>query len=503
MALLISGRQDGYIEPCGCTGLANQKGGMLRREVLYQQLTREMGWDVVGVDTGNQIHRTGPQSQLKLHTTWGGLVEAMRYSTIGIGPEDIKNPSIDSIQFLEETKETRTGSPAQPKFVAANIQLYDYFEPFQIIEAGGKKIGVTMLVGDAELAEIAEVAEADYVRIPVAEALANVVPKLRRAQCDVYILGATMSLDACREIVQQYPLFDFVLAGCGVGEPTREPEPIQVGDHLTSLIQIGSKSMHSIVIGLYFDGGKLTSRYQRVPMDARFEVESKMEKMKAIFRDYQMALAKMTWKDLAIDPREHPTGLTFAGSDSCQQCHEGEYEIWKHGFPGPNNPERIGPHFVATQSLLHNPNGDRTWVTREHDPECLSCHVTGWNPQGYYPYQTGFTRTEDVAMHANGCENCHGPGSAHNEVETRIKELQAANQAVPAELTARQKEALEGVKVTMKQARQKLCVECHDLDNSPDFSPDTFDDYWKQIYHTKQAIKKLEAAKQPATGNHP
>jgi hypothetical protein len=65
-------------------------------------------------------------------------------------------------------------------------------------------------------------------------------------------------------------------------------------------------------------------------------------------------------------------------------------------------------------------------------------------------------------------------------------------------LTEKQKEALEGVKVTMKQARQTLCVECHDLDNSPDFSPDTFDDYWQQIYHTKQAVKKLEASKKAA-----
>ena len=38
VALFISGRQHGYIEPCGCTGLDNQKGGVLRRHTFMKQL---------------------------------------------------------------------------------------------------------------------------------------------------------------------------------------------------------------------------------------------------------------------------------------------------------------------------------------------------------------------------------------------------------------------------------------------------------------------------------
>src|SRR5687767_14908328 len=33
-ALFLTGRQNGYLEPCGCTGLANQKGGLARRHTL-------------------------------------------------------------------------------------------------------------------------------------------------------------------------------------------------------------------------------------------------------------------------------------------------------------------------------------------------------------------------------------------------------------------------------------------------------------------------------------
>ena len=44
--LLVTGRQYGYIEPCGCTGLFNQKGGLMRRHQV-QQLLKKRGWEAV------------------------------------------------------------------------------------------------------------------------------------------------------------------------------------------------------------------------------------------------------------------------------------------------------------------------------------------------------------------------------------------------------------------------------------------------------------------------
>src|SRR4029077_2171819 len=36
--LVLTGEQDGYLEPCGCAGLENQKGGMKRRYTFLKQL---------------------------------------------------------------------------------------------------------------------------------------------------------------------------------------------------------------------------------------------------------------------------------------------------------------------------------------------------------------------------------------------------------------------------------------------------------------------------------
>ena len=56
--LFISGRQHGYIEPCGCITLARQKGGLMRRHAV-QKMLQARGWDVVSIDAGNQVRRFG------------------------------------------------------------------------------------------------------------------------------------------------------------------------------------------------------------------------------------------------------------------------------------------------------------------------------------------------------------------------------------------------------------------------------------------------------------
>ena len=40
------------------------------------------------------------------------------------------------------------------------------------------------------------------------------------------------------------------------------------------------------------------------------------------------------------------------------------------------------------------------------------------------------------------------------------------------------------MRLTLKEARETACVECHDLDNSPDFVKEGgFDEYWPHIEH--------------------
>ncbi|MCG8587322.1 MAG: hypothetical protein MI757_21665, partial [Pirellulales bacterium] len=67
VAIVISANQDGYIEPCGCIGLKNQKGGLSRRATFLKEL-RDKGWPLLLVDGGGLVRRYGPQAVLKYRT---------------------------------------------------------------------------------------------------------------------------------------------------------------------------------------------------------------------------------------------------------------------------------------------------------------------------------------------------------------------------------------------------------------------------------------------------
>ncbi|MBT6494291.1 MAG: hypothetical protein HOL01_07020 [Planctomycetaceae bacterium] len=62
------------------------------------------------------------------------------------------------------------------------------------------------------------------------------------------------------------------------------------------------------------------------------------------------------------------------------------------------------------------------------------------------------------------CESCHGPGSQHIAM-IEDGDIEAAGKSV---------------RVTLKQAEEKTCVQCHDLDNSPHYD---FKEYWRRVKH--------------------
>ncbi|MFY8199626.1 MAG: hypothetical protein ACOVLE_03090 [Pirellula staleyi] len=85
----ITGKQSGYIEPCGCTGLENQKGGLSRRDSLLTSV-RQRGWTVVPIDGGNQVkeNRKGRQSEIKYE--WSATaMKMMEYQATTFGVDDL------------------------------------------------------------------------------------------------------------------------------------------------------------------------------------------------------------------------------------------------------------------------------------------------------------------------------------------------------------------------------------------------------------------------------
>ncbi|HZL91341.1 MAG TPA: multiheme c-type cytochrome [Pirellulaceae bacterium] len=445
LALFITGQQMGYIEPCGCTGLANQKGGLARRATLLKQLREEKGWQVVPLDVGNQVRRYGRQSEIKFQRTAEAL-RMMGYRAVSLGADDLR---LTPGELFAGTNPDEKPSI----FTASNVAILDrmYTPPWQVVEAAGRKIGVVSVLGDSLRKKI----EGDeIVHEPAAESVRAAAEKLKADGCGLLVLLAHTSLEESRELAKAARNFDLVITAGGLGEPTLEMEKIP--GTKAQMAQVGTKGMYAGVVGI-FDDPQMPLRYQRVPLDSSYPDAPEMLKLLA---DYQEQLRREGLAGAGASEQPHPSGRKFVGTAKCGECHLKALAVWEKT-----------PHAHATDSLVR-PTTGRGDIPRHFDPECLSCHVTGWEPQKFFPFRSGYLSLEKTPhLQHNGCENCHGPGSAHvaaEEGEGKPNE----------EMIARLRESMR-LPLAGDKAKHK-CLECHDLDNDPHFK---FEEYWPKIEH--------------------
>jgi len=441
-ALVITGREDGYLEPCGCAGLDRMKGGLSRRYSMFKQLREQWNCPVVGLDVGGLIKGFGRQTELKFHLT----VEAMRqmgYQAIAFGVRDLRLPAGELLAVA-------AGLDSQSSlYVSANVGLFGFTQNLtpqkKVIEVAGVRLGVTAILGDSWHPEVNN---PDIQLAPAEEKLKEIVPQLKQ-EADLLILLAHASHEESWKLGERYPEFDIVVtAGT---PPSPPPEPTLYPDG-RMFIEVGTKGMDAIVLG-FFASGEPKVRYQRVPLDSRFP---QSPEVLALLVDYQEQLKLLGFEGLGLRPAPNPKLAEmgqYVGSKKCETCHEISYDVW-----------RKSGHAKAWRTLKE------LEIPRTHDPECVSCHVVGWHPTEYFPYEGGYWSEETTPHLVDvGCEACHGPGENHIRAEMG-SDFEA------------QERFRELVRLTLEDARNWQCVSCHDLDNSPDFD---FDTYWPLIEHNE------------------
>ena len=447
LTLVVTGQQHGYIEPCGCTGLDRQKGGVARRFTLMKQL-RDRGWTLMPLDAGNLVRRFGRQAEVKLQQSVKAL-KLMGYDAVGFGTDDLRL-GVGELLAVAAAED----SPEDTLYASGNVVVIDPSLMLQskVVEKGGMKVGVTSILDDKAM----EVKVGGDLGIePVVESTRKVLAELNEANPDFKVLMFFGKEDAARELAKAVPGFDLIVVGGGGGEPTYQAELIK--GTKTRMILTGNKAMYAGLVGLY-DNGDL--KYARVPLTHEFE---DAPEMRQLMREYQEQLKDIGLEGLGLKPIRHSSGEKFVGTEACGKCHTTAYDIWQGT-----------PHAEATDHIV-SPPAERGDVARHFDPECISCHVTGWNPQEYYPYVSGYLSLDTTAhLTGNGCENCHGPGASHAAAEA---EGSTVSEDVKLQLR-------ESMKLPLSKARDK-CMECHDLDNSPDFHEEgAFEDiYWPEVEH--------------------
>jgi hypothetical protein len=147
----------------------------------------------------------------------------------------------------------------------------------------------------------------------------------------------------------------------------------------------------------------------------------------------------------------------FVGSAKCIACHATAHATWSNS-----------QHSHAWETLVkygrpiaevRQKDMSSKLIGRQFDPDCVSCHVTGFG------YKGGFIDQEKTPhLFGNGCENCHGPASLH------LTQPTSGQFSKPLHMD-----------ITAKETENK-CRKCHDLDNDPHFDMKK----WEKIKHGRE-----------------
>jgi hypothetical protein len=450
-ALVISGEQFGYLEPCGCT--QGQLGGLLRRYDFVERLREGKKWPLALADLGSLIKdpssaRGGPeQTKVKFNTALKAL-GLLRYDALALSPEDLKIGADEAVVRFTDLP------PGGPKVVAANVT--STVEQARVVPSvrkavGPVKLGITAAVDPAALQALKDPALNDLLEVkPIDQALPGVLADLEK-DTDTQVLLVQGAPELAKTLAEKYPGFDVVVGTSAGSDPPVDPETLNNGK--TLLITVGHKGKFVGVVGL-FQGPGPRYRYQRVMLDPAYDGAA--APMKALVEDdfrealKQQGLVENFPRHEFVNAVAGAQGATFVGVGACKECHPKTVEFWEST-----------KHAQAFESLVHDKKPNTIY-----DVECVSCHTTGfeytsgWKSEAATPYLKG-----------NQCENCHGPGSKH-VADPRNKQFRAS------------------MHVTAEQAdKNRLCLHCHDEDNDPHFD---FAKYWAEIEHNGLDLDTLK-----------
>jgi hypothetical protein len=463
-AIVFSGEQHGYMEPCGCS--LTQSGGLSRRADCFGQITKGKGWPLTAVDLGGLVRKDNVQNTFKFQVMLAALNE-LGYKAMALGTEELQLEHLTPGFLLSQGAPLNDGKSLS--FVSANVEFTLFKDPgsapalpTRIVTVAGHKFGVTGIFGKSLKAVLFGSAPDPQITVKDPETvLPAAIAALKKEQPEFLVLLAHAERDEAIALAKKFPEFQIVVTS---GPEDGNDTPEHIGK--TLLVEVGQKGKHIAIVGYYPDNKTNRFRFELVDLDKeRFkDTPAMLEHM----REYQHMVEAnyaAVLQDLPKSPA--PNGDRFAGVESCKECHKEAYAIWKKS-----------KHAHAYESLITGRAGTKNPIPRNHDPECLCCHTTGWEPQQMFRYDSGFYSAEKTPhLTEQQCENCHGPAAHHNELEAMWKK----------DPNSVKKDELEAVRhrlhLTLDDAKKTLCYRCHDLENDPNFLPESFSKYWDQIAH--------------------
>ncbi len=148
-AIILSGEQHGYMEPCGCS--ITQSGGLSRRADCFRQIAKEKDWPVTALDLGGLVKKDNEQNKLKFQVMLTALNE-LGYKAMALGTEELQLEHLTPGFLLTQAAPLNDGKSLS--LVSANVELTLFKDPgsapaapTRIVTIAGHTFGVTAIIG--------------------------------------------------------------------------------------------------------------------------------------------------------------------------------------------------------------------------------------------------------------------------------------------------------------------------------------------------------------------
>jgi hypothetical protein len=487
-SLMFTAALKGYVEPCTCTldvilGGIDRISGFARS---FQALSPSLM-----LDAGNLLFEDTtlppddiPQAKLKARLLVQGL-RAMGAQSTTPGPYDLAL-GLDAYKTLTESL----------PITALNLRDASgapVGAPWRVLTHAGLRVGLVGVLDPAQFSALSDASVA-----PFQPPLADAMRALDAESVHLRVAVVQGPLDFARAVAQAAPSLDFIILGL---EPRERDEPSPEANAF--ILEAYSQGRHLGVLKLYdaaltaspspapsgtprFQNARLGSKSELDKLDRRIAyldeaitsapadasghetpfVTKLRGDLKALrtqrlklsgdavqpppstpsFAYFSVPIAPGYPHDLAMYQRKQrynddlkalytqelnlqpvaalPGQPAFLGQAACVSCHEDPHDVWQ---------ETKHSHAWATLEAKN----------KTFDPECVSCHVTGYaQPGGSIIGKTqGFENVQ--------CEACHGPGSLH-----------AADP--------------DADDLIHREVHKETCIGCHDPANSPRFDYDKY-----------------------------
>jgi hypothetical protein len=408
VVIVYSGNTLGELKPCGCAKEEDQGGIERRMSFLKNLLVKEK--NILLVDTGDNFKEPSRQGKIKAEFLAKSMAK-MQYDAITLGDHDLVygNEFLNKLQSLP--------------WVVSNLKSATLELPRVRIKqlANGLKVAVLAVVDPALFYSL------EHAGMQVLDPQKTLEPLLRQLERDespdLVVLLTHMSRKRSLALLKLEGV-DVIINGHIENENSLiDMNPVEQNGKI--FVQPGPKGQKLGELRVQvFPGKSPAYKYKMVRLDSSIKDDPEMIKL---YESYNQEIEELFFATRTAR-RSKNKHQVYATEIQCKTCHPAKHQVWSQSR-----------HGRAYSTLAK--------INKAFDPECLACHVTGWNLAGGFVSEVDTPELQNVQ-----CEVCHGPGLKHMQAPTA------------------------GFGKNAKSA----CAQCHVKSHSPNFN---FDKYWPKIRH--------------------